>query len=85
MVTAKLPFHSPEIEYLENGRNGVMVDDPDDVEAYAGEVARVLVDEEHRARLQTGAEAALAEYTIENMARRFADGVVLALDAPRKR
>ncbi len=85
LVTAKLPFHSPEIEYLQNGRNGIMVEAADDVEAYADAVTRVLLDDDHRTRLQEGAAAALANYTIENMARRFVDGVEQALEAPRKR
>lgn len=85
MVTTRLPFHSPEIEYLEHGRNGVILDDPEDVEGYAAEVARILGDDGYRARLQAGAATALATYTVENMAQRFAAGVAQALEAPRKR
>ena len=84
MVTTNVPFHSPEFDYLENGRNGVVVEDPDDLAGYAAAVTRVLSDEGHRAALLAGAEEALATYTIENMVRRFADGVEQALAAHRR-
>lgn len=81
MVTTNVPFHSPEIGYLENGVNGVMIDDPENLDGYVAAVARILTDDGYRAQLQAGAAAALATYTIENMARRFADGVEQALAA----
>lgn len=79
MVTTAVPYHSPEIDYLENGVNGIMIPDPDDLDAYVAAVARILTDESHRAELKAGAATALSTYTIENMARRFADGVEQAL------
>jgi glycosyltransferase involved in cell wall biosynthesis len=79
MVTTDLPYHSPEIDYLEDGVNGVMVRDSEDPLAYARAVARVLTDDAYRAQLQAGGQAAMATYTIENMASRFAAGVVTAL------
>ena len=81
MVTTNVPFHSPEIGYLENGRNGVMIADPEDLAGYAAAVTRILTDDAYRADLQAGAATALATYTVENMARRFADGVEQALAA----
>ena len=81
LVTTNVPFHSPEIDYLENGRNGVIIDDPDDVAGYAAAVIRVLTDTAYRGALRTGAAEALATYTVENMVRRFADGVERALAA----
>lgn len=80
MVTTDLPYHSPEIDYLEDGVNGVMVRDNDDPAAYARAVARVLTDDAYRAQMQAGGQAAMATYTIENMAERFASGVVKALE-----
>lgn len=79
MVTTNVPFHSPEIGYLEDGRNGVMIADPEDLDGYAAAVSRILTDDAHRAALQAGAAEALGTYTVENMARRFADGVERAL------
>jgi glycosyltransferase involved in cell wall biosynthesis len=82
LVTSNVPYHSPEIGYLDNGRNGVMVEDPDDVAGYAAAVIRLLTDDAHHAALRAGAAEALATYTIENMVLRFADGVERALAAP---
>lgn len=79
MVTTDLPYHSPEIDYLENGVNGLIVKDSDDAKAYASAVASVLQDDALRADLKAGAATALETYTIENMAQRFAEGVQKAL------
>jgi glycosyltransferase involved in cell wall biosynthesis len=81
MVTTNVPYHSPEIDYLENGVNGVVVDPCDDLEAYAAAVARILLDPSWRERLVEGGRAALKSYSVENMALRFAEGVVQALHA----
>lgn len=79
MVTTDLPYHSPEIDYLEDGMNGVIVKEADSAEAYAAAVGNVLTDDEYRNLLQRGAEQALQTYTIQSMANRFAQGVVQAL------
>lgn len=79
IVTTNVPYHSPEIDYLKDGTNGVIVRETDDIDAYADAVARVLIDDAWRAHLQAGAADALHAYNIESMAQRFADGVVSAL------
>ena len=85
MVTCDLPFHSPEIDYLKDGVNGVMVRNAGSVDDYAGAVARVLTDDAHRAMLTANAAEAIGDYTIEGMAERFADGVIQALASPPNR
>jgi len=77
MVTTDFPYHSPEIDYLKDGQNGLIVEN--DPVAYAGAVIRVLRDAKLRGALQTGAADSLRLYTIEAMAHRFADGVLKAL------
>jgi len=79
MVTTDVSFHSPEIEYLKDGTNGVIVKDCNNVGAYAEAVARILHDDTWREHLRTGAAEALHTYTIEKMAERFATGVLGAL------
>ncbi len=81
MVTTAVPFHSPEIEYLVDGVNGVIVEDWDSVEAYAGAVTELLLDDRRREQLAHGCRESAKRYTVEEMVRRFADGVLLALDA----
>ncbi len=83
MVTTDIPYHSPEIDYLEDGVNGVIVRDADDIEAYSNAVAKVLTDRAWHAKLVTGGREALSKYSIEAMVQRFADGVMSALETPR--
>jgi glycosyltransferase involved in cell wall biosynthesis len=83
MITTEGSFHSPEIAYLEPGRNGVRT--PHLAEEFAGAVARVLSDDAYRAELVAGCRASAARYTIEAMATRFARGVRSAIEAPRRR
>ncbi len=81
MVTTDLPYHSPEIDYLIDGENGVMVKQAEDPNAYADAAVRVLLDQDFRDKLKAGGAAALETYSIEAMAERFADGVTKALAA----
>lgn len=83
MVTCSLPYHSPEIAYLEDGVNGVIVTEAEDHSAYAAAVSRLLTNETSRQRLVKGAAVARATYTIENMADRFAEGIMKSLAQPR--
>ncbi|MFA5240821.1 MAG: glycosyltransferase family 4 protein [Sulfuricella sp.] len=79
MLTTDCGIHSPEIAYLENGVNGVMTaDDPD---AYVEAGVRLLRDPQALDGLRAGCAASAQEYTVENMARWFADGVANALAA----
>ena len=82
IVATDVPYHSPEIDYLRHGENGLIV--ADDVRTYAGAVTELLTDEAWRLQLRRGAEAALETFTIEAMARRFADGVLEALTSDRQ-
>jgi glycosyltransferase involved in cell wall biosynthesis len=81
IVTTDIPFHSPEIEYIENGENGVIVSPAHDVAHYASTVADLLLNEVTRARLAAGCERSAPLYTIETMAQRFFDGMLRALSA----
>jgi glycosyltransferase involved in cell wall biosynthesis len=55
-----------------DGETGVLVP-PRDPEALAGAIGRLLVDPERRAMLAAAAANRLSEFTIEAVARRFAD------------
>ena len=81
MVTTNVSYHSPEIEYLRHGENGMMV--ADDVSTYAKAVTELLTDEARRLQLRQGAEPALETFSIQAMAQRFADGVRDALTSGR--
>jgi len=78
IVTTAEAMHSPEIEYLEDGVNGLVVQDAS-VAKYAKAVADVLLDIELRQRLAAGCARSAYDYSMEEMADRFAAGVVSAL------
>jgi glycosyltransferase involved in cell wall biosynthesis len=80
MVTTDYPFHSPEIDYLKDGVNGRIARPWQDVQAYADAVIELFQKPELRERLAANARAEAAQYSIEAMASRFADGVVRALE-----
>jgi len=77
MVTTDCNLHSPEIDYLRNGKNGVMTEDS--MDAYVLACTNLLVDSAQRKRLSAAALAEGEHYTVENMAARFCDGIAAAL------
>ncbi|NMG72260.1 glycosyltransferase family 4 protein [Parazoarcus communis] len=77
MVTTRTARHSPEVAYLEDGVNGLMTEDS--VESYGGAVLDLLSDKERLARMKAAALADSNRYTVDNMVKRFADGIESAL------
>lgn len=80
VASASFP-HPPEIDYLRDGVNGLLVDDGGEPERYAAAVADLLHDEDRRMDLTRGCETARHRYSIETMAERFTDGIMHALEA----
>lgn len=81
MLTTDCGIHSPEIAYLENGVNGVMT--TDNLDAYVETTVSLLRDARALNAHSEGCAASAKEYTVENMAIRFADGIERCLSAPR--
>jgi glycosyltransferase involved in cell wall biosynthesis len=77
LITRDLPCHGPEIEYLEDGVNGIVT--RNGMDDYTASVLRFLDDSDLQQRLRTGCRESCRKYTIENMASRFASGVMRAL------
>jgi glycosyltransferase involved in cell wall biosynthesis len=73
LVTCVWPLHSPEFEYLEDGRNALVVDG--DADCYAAAVAALLADPDRLASLRRACRADATRYTVEAMANRFARGL----------
>lgn len=73
MLTTDCGIHSPEISYLENGVNGTMT--ADDLDAYVEAGVRLLRDPQALDVLRVGCATSAQEYTVANMACRFADGI----------
>lgn len=78
MLTTAWGLHSPEISYFENEVNGIMT--TDDLNSYATACINLLCDTEKLNILKLGCRTSAKEYTVENMAHRFADGVIKCLD-----
>lgn len=83
MVTTDCGLHSPEIVYLQDGENGLMT--ANTLPAYVSAVAGVLNNLEICSKLKAGCASSAKIYTVENMARNFADGVMACLQAPTGR
>lgn len=85
MVTTNYPFHSPEIDYLKNNENGLLVSCGDSTEAYARAVVELLNDSKRLERLRNGSLASAPQHTIEFMVDHFAGGIMDALTSPKYR
>ncbi len=78
-VTTDIDWHSPEIEYLVDGVNGLIVEGDPSPADYAQAVADLLNDGELLQQLTEGAEGSIESLSIEQMVNNFVDGVVQAL------
>jgi glycosyltransferase involved in cell wall biosynthesis len=78
-VTTDIDWHSPEIEYLEDGINGLVVHGDPTPDEYAEAVVNLLQDTKTLARITQAAEDSIEMLSIEQMVENFADGVVQAL------
>ena len=83
LVTAALATHGPEIAYVDSGRNGLVT--PDDLPAYVQGCVRLLTDAGQHAAMKAQCLADGRRYTLENMSRRFTEGVLGALSQPIRR
>lgn len=83
LVTTDCKLHSPEIAYLESGRNGLMT--ANDLECYVSSCLRLILDREARARMGAAAAESADEYSIERMSERFCSGLIEGLARGRGR
>jgi len=82
MVTTADAKHGPEIAYLKDGENGLIVQGNDEV--YADTIIALLQDPLRYAQLRAGALAGAQRYTLQNMVDSFADGIERCLMMDRK-
>lgn len=83
MVTTDYPYHSPEISYLKSGVNGVVVSPWSDARSYASHVVQLLSNPARLEMLAGNALKAAEFYTVEQMAKNFANGISSSLAAPK--
>jgi glycosyltransferase involved in cell wall biosynthesis len=80
LVTTDCGIHSPEIDYLISGENGLItINTLDD---YVTGVTGLLCDPTRLKKLSHGAKQSAKHYSIENMANNFHSGILQALDKP---
>ncbi len=78
LVTANSNIHSPEIDYLENHKNGIMAGN--NITDYSSAIIDLLLNEEKRLMLVEGCKESAKKYTMENMVNNFSEGIVNALN-----
>ncbi len=83
LVTIDAEGHGPEIEYLQNGINGISVSD--DIDRYTQALASLVSDRSLLERLRRGCRESAQHVTIENMIEHFSQGVLRALAIAPKR
>ena len=81
VITRELETHSPELEYIEHDRNGLIV--PGDMDAFAGTLARLADDDAWQARLAQGALETRDGLRMDDMASRFDEAVRATVDRKR--
>jgi L-malate glycosyltransferase len=80
LITTRLKTHCPEIEYHEEGVNGLMSDH--DPCAYAEAVSALLSRADYLALLQAGARASAEKYSVEDLMESFRSGIQSRLKVP---
>ncbi len=85
IVTTAYPYHSPEIDYLRDSVNGVIVQDWKNPTGYADAVVDLLKNEGQRRLLAEQGSKDAEYYSMGRMVTNFADGIEKALRTPRLR
>lgn len=82
VVTLEHDFHSPEVEYLSNGENGLMI--PGGEEGFAAGLAAFLSSPDEQSRLSQGAKEARESLRLDHMVEAY-DGFLTRLFSERRR
>jgi glycosyltransferase involved in cell wall biosynthesis len=81
LIATRLSIHGPEMEYFEEGRNGVMT--APDPEAYARAIGLLLSNPKELQLLREGAANSAEKYSIEKMVENFKRGILQCLARPK--
>jgi glycosyltransferase involved in cell wall biosynthesis len=83
LVTTDCGLHSPEIVYLQSSVNGLMTKNT--LDDYVYECVMLIASPIKLAAMKDACKRSANTYTVENMARNFADGVERCLLTPNSR
>ena len=76
VITVTLPNHSPEIAYLENEENALILSEEGDADSYAALLRRFLDSDSLSEKIRQGCRDSANRYTLDDTAQRFVDGVL---------
>jgi glycosyltransferase involved in cell wall biosynthesis len=77
MITTEFPYHGPEIEYLENGVNGLITQNS--LKSYVDAVVEFFQNDAMRKTLTQGCRDSSTKYTVEQMIDNYAEGIFQCL------
>jgi len=80
-IAVDADFHSPEIEYLKDEDNGLLLPSGSSPKDYASAVVDLLTDADRLRALRRGASTSGEVLSTENMVQRFVEGIHAALAA----
>lgn len=81
IITTSNSFHGPEIDYLDNGKNGIIT--TDNIEDYSLKVVEALKNDSYL-KLIDGCKSSAEKITLEMMVDNFKEGVLSCLNTPKK-
>jgi len=76
IIAVTLPNHSPEIAYLENEENALILDERGDADSYAALLQKFLDSDTLSEKIRQGCRDSASRYTLDDTAQRFVDGVL---------
>jgi L-malate glycosyltransferase len=79
IVTTQNPDQAPELDYLIDGVNGVLVKDNISPSHYAQVVSDLITNDNKLSHFVKGCRDSAKKYTIENMVSKFTEGVMKAI------
>jgi glycosyltransferase involved in cell wall biosynthesis len=83
VITRDLDTHSPEIEYIEHEKSGLIV--PGDLDDFAATLARLADSPEWQTRLSEGALQAREALRMDSMAERFDEAARITVERKNSR
>ena len=78
-ITTDFPTHSPEIDYLRNGINGIITSPWKDLDPFVDATVQLLLDPARLAGMKASAHNDGIGFSAETMATNFANGILHAL------
>ena len=79
LMTTGIDYHSPEIEYLTHGRNGLILPHNASPDEFGQSIAELMADRKRMTSLTAASRRDASRYTTEAMVTRFRDGVLRAI------